>query len=215
MSLGARAMSLNSLPRSGGPSDPADRLPGAPEPLAGPAEKAALRSVLSGRQWTQARCYAARFTEHDRCVACFASRCKAAGLEWPLKEENETIAAILAETPVGSLIHRTWSWPSTASQDADPRVNPVGFNLQFQPVQRFGGRRGRSAHARQLGRAATASAAAASATRGALPPDRRIRVRRPRTLACTVMAAATAAAAAASRSAAAPWASTRGGPHGS
>ena len=53
-------------------------LNGRPGPNWGAGERAAFKSVFANRQWPQARCHAAGFTKHDRCVACYAQRCRRA-----------------------------------------------------------------------------------------------------------------------------------------
>ncbi len=45
------------------------------------ATRAALKSLLANRQWAQARCYAAGWVAHDRCVFCVHHALREAGLD--------------------------------------------------------------------------------------------------------------------------------------
>ena len=91
----------------------------------GPAERGALRSVLTNRQWPQARVCADGWSTHDRCIACVqrAIEMQQFGTTAPLSEwvaaetagfkEVDAGEDILQAAPAGTLHHRNWMCPST------------------------------------------------------------------------------------------------------
>ena len=93
----------------------------------GEAEKGALRSLVTNRQYPQVRCKAAGWTTHDKCIACvhrisieLGCQCNledAAGvngaatgrvpkLDAPAAISAAATAEVLAKAPTGTLHHR-------------------------------------------------------------------------------------------------------------
>lgn len=93
----------------------------------GTAEKGALRPVTTNRQYPQARCRAAGWTEHDKCIACvhriageLGCQCrlewvdsegcttKVAKAEVPATNSAAATEEALAFAPTGTLFYRSW-----------------------------------------------------------------------------------------------------------
>ena len=66
--------------------------------------QAMLASAIAGRQWAQTRCYAAGFTEHNRCMLCLYSQAA---------ERNCSIEDAIPHSPIGNLTHRIWQCSTT------------------------------------------------------------------------------------------------------
>jgi hypothetical protein len=80
-----------------------------------------LASAISGRQWTQARCHAAGFAEHNKCLLC---------VHYISVETGCSIEEATLQAPIGNLTHRIWQCEATkharnchAPQDALALVN--------------------------------------------------------------------------------------------
>ncbi len=80
--------------------------------------RGALRSAVLGRQWPQARCYAAGFTDHNRCCLCLSNVLSAHGVQ----SAADLPADVFAAVPFGTLMHRVFSCP--AHRDARTRYAP-------------------------------------------------------------------------------------------
>ncbi len=70
--------------------------------------RGALRSAVLGRQWPQTRCFAAGFSQHNRCCLCL----EAAIAEHRVAGIEDLDADVLAAVPVGSLLHRVAHCPA-------------------------------------------------------------------------------------------------------
>ena len=93
----------------------------------GPKLKGALISQVSARQFTQARVFAAGWSDHNRCLACLQQIVLAeeSGGERELRLKREEAAKKagickvqatedqIARAPVGNEFHRIWSCPTT------------------------------------------------------------------------------------------------------
>jgi ribonuclease HI len=79
--------------------------------------RSALRSAIANRQWTQARCFAARFVIHGKCLLCLDDIIKQR-LPHLTDDERSIIEPTtedIAAAPVGNLFHRLTSCPRVAS----------------------------------------------------------------------------------------------------
>ena len=93
----------------------------------GTAEKGALRSVTTNRQYTQVRCKAAGWADHGKCIACvhriageLGCQCqlqrtdddgcmmKVAKVDTPAAVSEAATNEVLALAPDGTLFHRSW-----------------------------------------------------------------------------------------------------------
>ena len=95
----------------------------------GEAEKGALRSLVTNRQYPQVRCKAAGWTTHDKCIACvhrisieLGCQCNledAAGVNGPATGRMSKLdapaaisaaatAEVLSKAPIGPPHHRAW-----------------------------------------------------------------------------------------------------------
>ena len=92
----------------------------------GAAEKGALRSVATNRQYPQVRCKVAGWATHDRCIACVHRIAGELGCQCSLEHDGGTVsridtpsavsaaatAEVLGKAPVGTLYHRAWACKS-------------------------------------------------------------------------------------------------------
>ena len=117
----------------------------------GPKFRGALISQVSARQFTQARAFAAGWTDHNRCLACLQQIVIAEESEGErelrLKREEAAKKAgtckvlatedQIARAPVGNEFHRIWSCPTTepsrrqhaSSQDRSRTMDGWGAGL--------------------------------------------------------------------------------------
>ena len=89
----------------------------------GEAEKGALRSLATNRQYPQVRCKAAGWTTHDKCIACvhrisweLGCHCnletddgKVSKLDTPAAISAAATAEVFEKAPTGTLHHRAWN----------------------------------------------------------------------------------------------------------
>ena len=94
-----------------------------------PALRGSLRSAIAGRQYPQARVYAAGWSDHSKCLFCL-QRLAGAGtatarrlrISGKTKQEevarrskvgHKVVATVeqIAQAPVGNLMHRLWKCP--------------------------------------------------------------------------------------------------------
>ena len=95
--------------------------------VVGPKLKGVLMSVVSARQFTQARVFAAGWSDHNRCLACLQrialSEESEGERELRIKREEQSrktgifrVQATeqqLAKAPVGNDFHRVWACPTS------------------------------------------------------------------------------------------------------
>jgi len=88
----------------------------------GGAEKGALNSLVTNRQYPQVRCKAAGWTTHDKCIACvhrisleLGCQCNlqdgdgaVSKLDTPAAISAAATAEVLEKAPTGTLHHRNW-----------------------------------------------------------------------------------------------------------
>ena len=95
-----------------------------------PALRGSLRSAIAGRQYPQARVYAAGWSDHNKCLFCLqkvagagtatARRLRISGKtkqeevtrRSKVRHKVEATAEQITQAPVGNLMHRLWKCPS-------------------------------------------------------------------------------------------------------
>ena len=95
-----------------------------------PALRGSLRSAVAGRQYPQARVFAAGWAEHNKCLFCLhqlagagAATVRRTRIHGKTSQEEvttrrkirhnvETTVEQIAHAPVGNLVHRIWKCPS-------------------------------------------------------------------------------------------------------
>ena len=95
-----------------------------------PALKGSLRSAIAGRQYPQARVFAAGWADHSKCLFCLhkiagvgAVTLRRTRIQGKTKQEEvtrrnkarhkvEATTEQIAQAPVDNLVHRIWKCPS-------------------------------------------------------------------------------------------------------
>ena len=97
--------------------------------------RAALRSAFANRQWTQARCYTAKFVGHNRCLLCLDDVVKERlpHLTADERAKVEPTGDDIARAPVGNLFHRIAVCPRVRNNCAITRPNLEKI-FQIDPI---------------------------------------------------------------------------------
>ena len=85
--------------------------------------RSALKSAFANRQWTQARCCAAKFVNHNRCLLCLDDTLKER-LPHLTEDERAKVEPTendLEKTPVGNAFHRIVVCPRVRNNCSAPR----------------------------------------------------------------------------------------------
>ena len=88
------------------------------------AYRGALRSALLNRQWPQARCHSAGWTQHDKCLLCLQRYQSSIGERFQSQPESPPPPCV----PAGTLAHRVCECPSFEVERAKlwPKCNVNG-----------------------------------------------------------------------------------------
>ena len=95
-----------------------------------PSSRGSLRSAIAGRQYPQARVYAAGWADHSKCLFCLhkiagagSTTMRRTRIQGKTSQEEvtrrskarhtvEATAEQIAQAPFGNLVHRIWKCPS-------------------------------------------------------------------------------------------------------
>ena len=89
--------------------------------------RGSLKSVVTNRQWPQARCFCTSWSTHSSCLFCLPNTIVADGFcptpppigtphaDYINAALNTATSEQIPRTPIGNLHHRTWSCPTHES----------------------------------------------------------------------------------------------------